>query len=192
MHINFFGNKFVINYNNHEEIRNQKSEIRNQKSDNRHQTFKIILFLFISVLGLSSNAQGPNLPPGNPVNVVNCFQDFLATDSNSYKILGNQFQLLPTLGLTTFPGSFVLIKGYDLSGFSNLDLLALAPDCEDCYPLSAPHYYPNPVPCGCEEYNLEVTLTPCPTQLCPPLLGILNENVTICCSCDIRSTPPGE
>ena len=70
------------------------------------------------MLGLSSNAQGPNLPPGNPVNVVNCFQDFLATDSNSYKILGNQFQLLPPLGLTTFPGSFVLIKGYDQSGLT--------------------------------------------------------------------------
>jgi hypothetical protein len=136
------------------------------------------------------------------VDISGAFEEIEIDDCNRY----NNFSLSAPISLPGFCGGIEFsikrkpenitdpnaVNEVLLSGFSNLDLLALAPDCEDCYPLSAPHYYPNPVPCGCEEYNLEVTLTPCPTQLCPPLLGILNENVTICCSCDIRSTPPGE
>lgn len=55
-----------------------------------------------------------------------------------------------------------------------------------------PGNYPNPVPLGCIEFDMEITLLPCEyyesDPNCPPL--VLNKKINICCSCDIRPSNP--
>lgn len=58
--------------------------------------------------------------------------------------------------------------------------------CHDaCYNIGAPPG-PEPVPCGCVDFNLKITLKSC--KNCPDL--DVNTTIPICCSCDIRGPYP--
>ncbi len=57
--------------------------------------------------------------------------------------------------------------------------------CEQCNNIAA-EWVPEPVPCGCVDFDLHITLKSC--KDCPDLDLILS--IPICCSCDIRSSLP--
>lgn len=68
---------------------------------------------------------------------------------------------------------------------------------DECTGATAPYTTPDPVPCGCIPFELEITLYPCdempqvePPQAfaCPPLTFTVP--LEICCECDVRETPP--
>ncbi len=59
--------------------------------------------------------------------------------------------------------------------------------CEDkCSEMEAPPNHPEPVPCGCIEFDLEIILEPCDDANFPcPTLNFTIP-LTICCTCDVR------
>jgi hypothetical protein len=84
-----------------------------------------------------------------------------------------------------FPWEFGLFKSIPVS--SNINV---GDHCDNCLAIAAPYYVPNPVTCGCTSFSLTFTLMPCDgvTLECPPLE--MSKEIEICCSCDIRATPP--
>ncbi len=68
--------------------------------------------------------------------------------------------------------------------------------CDDCNQLDAPASVPDPVKCGCKEFNLELTVEPCsyqfnglePLDNCDPIT--ITKSIDICCDCDKRIKTP--
>ena len=68
--------------------------------------------------------------------------------------------------------------------------------CDDCDQLDAPAGLPDPVKCGCKEFDIELTIEPCtyqfnglePLENCDPIE--IKESINICCDCDKRIKTP--
>jgi hypothetical protein len=93
-------------------------------------------------------------------------------------------QLAPSYDLD-FPWDFGFFKTIPVSKSFNV-----GDHCDYCLTIAVPHSSPSPVTCGCTSFNLTFTLQPCngATSECPPLE--MSEEIEVCCSCDIRGTPP--
>ncbi len=64
--------------------------------------------------------------------------------------------------------------------------------CDQCIGVTAPYNAPNPVPCGCLNFEVVISIEPCnnaPTD-CEPLE--MSFQIEVCCSCDVRETPPND
>jgi hypothetical protein len=111
---------------------------------------------------------------------------------------GSSIKLTPSANSPILPyltSPFPFIDEIGLSGLYKSDNSQLYIDnttwCDQCINMVAEWYLPDPVPCGCADFDLEFTLYPCvgSSSNCPPI--VLTKTIQICCSCDIRSTPPG-
>jgi hypothetical protein len=77
-------------------------------------------------------------------------------------------------------------QDYEFGQTENLEHRAA--HCAECLNVSALPYpvNPNPVPCGCRTYQLEVTYQACSAMYpCPDVTFI--KEISICCNCDVRS-----
>lgn len=61
---------------------------------------------------------------------------------------------------------------------------------DECGNMTAPYYLPDPVPCECIDFKLDITVSPCTDMQsdCPDL--DFSIDIEICCSCDVRENPP--
>jgi len=64
--------------------------------------------------------------------------------------------------------------------------------CDQCLNVVAPHYLPDPVPCGCMEIEVMISIAPCSNSPsgCPTLE--LAFPIEVCCDCDVRLAPPND
>lgn len=64
--------------------------------------------------------------------------------------------------------------------------------CDQCIGAFAPYTLPDPVPCGCMDMTMTITIEPCNTapSNCPDLE--LELDLEVCCSCDVRESPPND
>lgn len=68
--------------------------------------------------------------------------------------------------------------------------------CDECDQLNAPAGLPDPVKCGCKEFDIELTIEPCtyqfnglePLENCDPIE--IKKSINICCDCDKRIKTP--
>jgi hypothetical protein len=81
----------------------------------------------------------------------------------------------------------------DLNIGVETDLINFDDHCAECLGMSAepPSVNPDPVPCGCRTFEIDLTIEPCPAYLpedCDDLH--IFTQIDICCECDIRSSEP--
>ncbi|MFT5157073.1 MAG: hypothetical protein ACI9NN_001093 [Bacteroidia bacterium] len=64
--------------------------------------------------------------------------------------------------------------------------------CDDCIIATAPASNPDPVPCGCVKYTLEIRIEPC-TEAPPGCEALeFTEEIQVCCRCDVREEFPND
>ena len=144
---------------------------------------------YSATLNIKTGAEAFGFEPTN--STCYTFDNFATTYSNILDgfcgEVSGEVSIVPPVP----PGwSSVFSQTFNIEG--NTDISTPVDYCiTTCGNATAHYYEPDPVPCGCIDFNLDITILPCDamSEVCP------NYNfsiaIEICCTCDVRENPPG-